>query len=449
MSGAEWPPRTPRPPRRVCRTRRSSSDATPSSRSSGAHFRQAGDGRRQVVFVQGEAGIGKSAVVERFLQGVAATHASTAVGYGQCVEQFGEREPYMPVLELLERLCHGSFAGSVLGALRSVAPSWLAQLPALQRPTDRERLRRWHADTTPHRMLREFSGLAEAVSSQHPLVLVLEDLHWSDRATVDLVSVLAQRSERARLMLVATHRPAQAAALDHPIQPVLTLLRARRLCAEIGLEYLTRREIGSYLERRFEGARVSRDVVAAMHERTDGNPLFLIVLTDHLIARGWLTDDEGTWRLTVSGAAIEQDVPDNLRRLIEGQLRLASPEERHLLEVASVAGVTFDAPAVAVGCGGPADAVESICHRLCRAQRWLREAGTRRWPDGTLASRYAFQHALYQRTLYDRLSPGRRAALHEQIGRRLEAAYAGRAGDAAGELARHFQGGQDQGRGPV
>jgi len=411
-----------------------------------AQFREAAAGRRQVVFVQGEAGIGKSALVAQFLQLLQRGPEPVAVGYGQCVEQFGEREPYMAVLEILERLSQGAASSAVVGALRSVAPSWLAQLPGLQRPTDAERLRRWHAETTPLRMLREFSGLIEAVSGEHPVVLVLEDLHWSDQATVDLVSVLAQRTERARLMLVGTYRPAQAAALDHPIQVVLTMLRTQGRCAEIPLEYLSRRDVAAYLARRFPGAGVADEVVTAVHARTDGNPMFMIVLVDHLLARGWLAQDGGRWHLTVARTAIEQDVPDNLRQLIEGQLRFASADERDVLEVASVAGVAFDAPAVAVGVDGPADTVESICHRLSRAHRWLQEAGTRHWPDGAVASRYAFQHALYQRTLYERLAPGRRAALHERIGQRLEAAYAGRSGEAAAELARHFQFGQDRGR---
>ena len=75
--------------------------------------------------------------------------------------------------------------------------------------------------------------------------------------------------------------------------------------------------------------------------------------------------------------------------------------------------------------------------RLCHAHRWLRHLANREWPDGALAARYAFRHALYQRALYDSLSPSRRASLHERIGQRLEAGYAGRTAEASGELAKH------------
>jgi DNA-binding winged helix-turn-helix (wHTH) protein len=405
-------------------------------------FRHAAAGRRQVVFVEGEAGIGKSAIVEAFLGAARMAPEPILIGYGQCVEQYAEREPYMPVLEALERLCHGWAREQILSALRSVAPSWLARMPSLQRSGDADRLRRWHLDTTQHRMLREFATLAETVSTQQPLVLVLEDLHWSDRATVDLLSVLAQRPERARVMLIGTYRPAQAAALQHPIQQVLALLRTRSRCVEIPVEYLTRSDVDVYLERRL-GSRIADEVTAATYAHTDGNPLFMTVLTDHLLARGWLVRDGDVWRLTVPRTTIEREVPDNTRQLIEGQLRFLSRAEQDALEVASVAGVTFDVPSVAAGTGGTADAVEAICHGLTQTQRWLRHLGDREWPDGSFAARYGFRHALYQRALYDRLSPGRRAALHARIGRRLEEGYAGRAGEVSAELARHFQGGRE------
>jgi predicted ATPase len=92
-------------------------------------------------------------------------------------------------------------------------------------------------------------------------------------------------------MLVATYRPAEAAALNHPFGQVLTALRAQRRCTDIALEYLNRNDVRSYLQRRFQGSRVRDDVPLAVHTRTDGNPLFMVALVDHLLARGWLAED--------------------------------------------------------------------------------------------------------------------------------------------------------------
>jgi DNA-binding winged helix-turn-helix (wHTH) protein/tetratricopeptide (TPR) repeat protein len=409
----------------------------------GELFTQALTGQRQIVFLEGEPGIGKSAVIEAFLRQVRGSATPPLIGYGQCVEQQGEREAYMAVLEILERLGHGGSGAEVLATLRSIAPSWLAQVSSLQEPGDAEQLGRWLELATPQRMLREFAGLIEALSVKHPVVLVLEDLHWSDRGTLELVSVLAQRPERARLMLVGTYRPAEAAARDLPIQQVRATLRARRRCTEIGLEYLARSHVAAYLSERLGGARASDDVVAIVHSRSDGNPLFMTVLVDQLIARGWLAEDGGVWRLTAPRSTVEGEVPDDLRDLLEGLFFRARPEEQDVLAAASVAGAVFDSPAVASALDDMPGQIESICHGLCRAQGWLSYEGSRDWPDGTLAARYRFRHALYQRMLYDRLSPSRRAVLHERIGRRLEAAFSGRTADLSGELARHFQGARD------
>ena len=409
-------------------------------------FRQASAGQRQVVFVQGEAGIGKSALVEAFLDAVRASPQHALIGYGQCVEQHGEREPYMPVLEALERMSQGAVRDRLMATLRSTAPSWLAQMPSLQTQTDVERLRRGHSETTAQRMPREFAGLLEAISVERPVILVLEDLHWSDSGTVDLVSVLAQRPESARTMLIGTYRPAQVAALDHPTQQVLMHLRARRRIAEVNLEYLSRGGVATYLARRFRGSSVADELAAIVHAHTDGNPLFMVVLVDHLLARGWLVEREGTCRLTVPSSTIEQEVPADIRQLIEGQLCLLSQAERDVLEVASVAGRAFDVPAIAEGCGGALPEIDLLCDRLCRVQRWLRPAGTSTWPDGTLATRYMFGHPQYQLALYDRLPPGRRAALHQRIGECLEAGYATRTQEVSSELAWHFQGCHDQRR---
>jgi hypothetical protein len=414
-----------------------------------AIFQNASAGERQVVFIQGEPGIGKTAIVEAFLETLRVSADGVLIGFGQCVEQHGEREPYMPALEALERLSHGPARDRLLSTLRAVAPSWLARMPSLHSPADAGRPGGGDTNTTPHRMLREFASLAEAISVDRPLVLILEDLHWSDQGTADLVSVLAQRPDRARVMLLGTYRPAEATVLDHPFARVVATLRTHRQCREIALEYLSLSHVTAYLQARFRGATVDDDVAVAVHAHTDGNPLFMMRLVDHLLERGWLAEDGGVWRLSADRAAIEQEVPDDIQQLIQGQLRFVSRAERDVLEVASVGGVVFDAPAVAAGLGRALDEVESLCAELCRPRRWLHPRRSVEWPDGTLAVRYAFGHALYRRVLYDRLSPSRRAILHQQIGERIEAGYAARTADVSGELAIHFQHSRDRRRAVV
>src|SRR5262249_56546800 len=130
-------------------------------------FREAAAGEGQAVFIQGEPGIGKTSVVEAFLDELRASSDTVLVGYGLCVEQHGEREPYMPALEALERLGQGPGRDRLLPLLRAVAPSWLAQMPSLD-ASPQEHPRR--ADSTPPRMLREFAHLVEALAADQPPV---------------------------------------------------------------------------------------------------------------------------------------------------------------------------------------------------------------------------------------------------------------------------------------
>jgi hypothetical protein len=182
-------------------------------------------GRRQVVFVTDEAGIGKTTLVEGF-----AAATADRVARGQCLEQRGAPEPYLPVFDALDRLCRDD--AEALGWLCRLAPTWLAQMPALVGEADREDLERRALGGTQLRMLREAAEALEAIGAERPLALVLEDLHWADPSTVDLLDWLARRDTPARLLLVGTYRPADALAGGAPIAGVTAELRLHAAVAQ-------------------------------------------------------------------------------------------------------------------------------------------------------------------------------------------------------------------------
>src|SRR5262249_3185573 len=138
---------------------------------------QACQGVRQVVFVTGEAGIGKTALVAAFIAQVSAAEAGW-LGHGQCIEQYGAGEAYLPLLAALGQVGRGPDGAHFIELLRQQAPSWLAQLPALLSPAEYEALQHQSSGTTRDRMLRELAEAVEALTAGRPLVLVLEDLHW-------------------------------------------------------------------------------------------------------------------------------------------------------------------------------------------------------------------------------------------------------------------------------
>jgi DNA-binding winged helix-turn-helix (wHTH) protein len=156
---------------------------------------QANTGERRIIFITGEAGIGKTALADEFrhqcISGALALRAAT----GQCVEGYGGKEPYYPMLDALGRLCAGPQAEAIVPILAAQAPTWLVQFQALLKREHREMLQREILGTTRERMLREICEALETITAKRPLLLVLEDLQWADHSTVDLISALARRQE--------------------------------------------------------------------------------------------------------------------------------------------------------------------------------------------------------------------------------------------------------------
>ncbi len=413
-------------------------------------FGQAKSGSRQVVFITGEAGIGKTTLVEAFLDALNQTDTLLPiwVGRGQCIEQHGAGEAYMPVLEALERLCRRSDGERLLTVLDQHAPTWLVQLPSLIEPVELEALQRRIQGVTRERMLREMAKAVEIVTAEVTLVLVLEDLQWSDHSTISLLSVLAHRQEATRLFVLGTYRPADMVAGEHSLPGLKQELQMHGHCEELPLTFLSEAAVGEYVARQFSvDEQTCARLTELIHTRTDGNPLFLVNLLDYLVAQGNLLEVNGQWQLQAGLASIEEieegqeGVPDNLRHMIEKQIERLSAEEQRLLEIASVAGVEFSAAALDLSDAGGEGTVEAeeSCEALARQGKFLRANGWDEWPDGTVAGRYQFIHSLYQNVLYNRIPAGRRLQLHRTIGEREERGYGQRVAEVAAELAIHFE----------
>jgi DNA-binding winged helix-turn-helix (wHTH) protein/predicted ATPase len=402
---------------------------------------RAASGERQVVFVTGEPGIGKTTLVESLLAGPGSGQR-TWVAVGQCVEPYGTGDPYFPLLEALERLARGGEAEAVRRALYRYAPAWLAQMSSLLEPSERESLTRSLAAPTVPGMLRELAALLEALAAERPLAVWLEDLHWADYPTLQAVAFLARRREPARLLLIGSYRPTELVAPDHPLARMKQELLLHGRADEIGLAPLAEPAVAEYLAGRLGDGRVAPDLTRHVHARTEGNPLFMVTVVDDLAARGAIRQADGIWSAT-GRWEVASDVPPTVRQLIERQVERLPGGDRDLLEAASVAGVEFSAAAVAAGLGEELDVTEGRCAALARQGRFLRPRGDGEWPDGTTASRFAFVHAVHQQVLYEATPAGRRRVWHGRIGARLEAGYGEAAREIATELAAHFERARD------
>ncbi|HJY81019.1 MAG TPA: AAA family ATPase [Candidatus Binatia bacterium] len=403
-------------------------------------------GERQLVFISGEPGIGKTAVMEAFLAQVAA-EGRVWIGRGQCIEHYGAGEGYMPVLEAMGRLCRAPGGDRLIVFLGQYAPTWLVQMPALLSAAQRKRLPREVQGATRERMLREMAEAVEALTAERPLVLGLEDLHWSDVSTLDWLAYLAQRQERARLLVLGTYRPVEMLENGHPLRAVTQELQLHRQCKELPLTLLSETAVMEYLAGRFgvETQQVAslQRLARLIYHRTEGNPLFIVNVVEDIVVQGGLHEIDSQRNLSAAVEAVVREVPTSIRQMIERQIDRLRPEEQQALEVASVAGAEFSAAAVAAGAETAVAEVEACCTGLARREQFVRAKGISEWPDGTVAARYEFLHALYREVVYERVPAGQRASLHHKIGERQVQAYGEQAREIAAALAVHFEEGRD------
>ena len=408
----------------------------------GRYLNKARHDERQVVFITGESGIGKTALADEFQRRARVDAPDLRVARGQCVEGYGGKEAYYVVLEALGQLFRGSEGESVVRILAKQAPTWLVQFPALVSKQG-EMLRQEILGATRERMLREIGEALETITSEKPLLLVLEDLHWADASTIDFISAMARRRAPARLVLVGTYRPADVKSAEHPLEAVKQDLLVHRLCHEIVLQPLEEVDVAEYLGMALGGAAVPEGLAGLIHRYTGGNPLFMRAVLEHMQDRGVITAENESWHIETPLEKIDLEAPESLWHMIELQIERLSEEEQQLLEIASVLrkyslSVTLGA---AVSHLEP-DTVEDLLDGLARRHQVIRPAGFRNYRTG-LSPCYEFVHEMYREVLYSRIGPACRKKLHKSVAENIEALHVFTDAEAAPELAQHFELGGD------
>jgi predicted ATPase/DNA-binding winged helix-turn-helix (wHTH) protein len=396
-------------------------------------------GSRQMLFVTGEAGIGKTTIISGLLRNIAAPHRT----WGQCIQHFGFGEPYEPLLDGITRLCRQSGGAKVVSALERYGPTWLAQLPALLTPERYAALQRNVAGTTRERMFRELTDVMEAITREVPLIFCLEDLHWSDPSTVEWIAAFAQRPEASRLLLIGTFRPTEVAENNHPLDAIFRELKTKRFCHEIALHGLDESSIAEYVRVRFPWA-VGQEgnaaqLVPLLDAQTEGNPLFVINVLGDLVDRHLLLESNGYWQLRSPLTRQDLGIPEDIRRVIDQQIGRLTASELALLEVASVTGLTFSLSLVASVAGVSESSADEILASLCRQLRFIRRIAALDGSEQSASAQFEFIHVLYRDTLYQRISPIRLRDLHRTIGICEELVLGEQASSVAAELAMHFE----------
>lgn len=397
-----------------------------------AHER-ARTGRRQLCFITGEPGIGKTTLVRAFLAGL--DLRTVIIGRGACIEQHGTPEPYLAIIDALSALTNSPRSAQVVAALIRYAPTFVSQVPQLVSDEQLAEVTRRAIGGNESRQLRELSQAIESMCSQDLLVLALEDLQWSDVATIDLLSLLGQRQDRAKLLVVGTSRHAEIQSPDHPLNRVMRSLVTRSGALAVQVPKIDASAVQSFIDRRFVGHTFPARLTQLVAKITGGTPLFMVSLLEELAGRGMLAERDGRWELTASIEEVQAHRPASVKQLIDIQLDRLAVTEQRVLEAASVVGAEFSTRLVAAALELPIEQVDDTCDALARKGLFLRAEAD---------NRFAVTHALIQEVCVERSSHGRRQRWHRLVAEAIERDP--RASELSHLLAKHFDAGGEPAR---
>jgi tRNA A-37 threonylcarbamoyl transferase component Bud32/tetratricopeptide (TPR) repeat protein len=398
-----------------------------------AHQRVVG-GRSVMIGVSGEPGIGKSSLLEEFLSEVVGSAERPIIARARCSENLAGAEAYLPVLEALDTLRGPGGLASFEVLLRSTAPTWASRMLSLAAtaPEDRQA-------ASQERMKRELAALLQDVSRRAPLIWVIDDLHWADVSTIDILNYLTGHFSDMRVLVVVCFRPTDMALAKHPFLAIKGDLRSKGLYEEISLGFLTRSDVAQYLELEFPGNRFPEAFIAAVHGRTEGSPLFMVDLVRYLRDTGALVEENGEWQVAKSLPNAPSELPDSVRGMIERKIERVDDLDRKLLLAACVQGQEFDATLVGEALEMDLADVEERLDALERVHVLVVKGQEHEYPDRGLTMRYRFVHVLYQNVLYASLQPTRRAAHAGRTARALAAHHGNDVAAVAARLAVLFE----------
>jgi len=433
----------------------------------------AGNGR--VVLVSGEPGQGKTALMTAFAARAQAAYPELLVAVGTCNAYTGRGDPFLPFRQILAQLTGEVPSGSHLDAFqreravrltRAVpraadilvrkGPHLLDRLVPLAALGDRMQQGGYVLPPLPatggslpggvgrlpsggedQRALRsETAATLAALAEGAPLLLMLDDLHWLDDSSAELLLYLASVAPDHRMVVLGAFRPADlpspgsgGAHLSHPL---IELAQSGATTIDVGLGD-GRAFVDAWLDG--EANALDEDFRAALLGQTGGHPLFTIELLRAMQERGDLVKDEaGRW--SAAPDLHWEQVPDRIADALAARVGRLDGAARDVLRVASVEGEVFTAEVAARLLGlEPRQAVASLGSVLDRGHRLVAAVDVQRVAGG-LVSRYAFRHNLIQRYVYESIDEGERSYLHEAVAVALEALLGGDADPVA--LAQHF-----------
>ena len=339
-------------------------------------FELARGGRGGLVSITGDIGMGKTALIDAFLQDLLEDAQAFYLARSRSSESLTEAEPFISWIEALSGIAKEP---SVADIMQKEAPTWYREIMHTG------------SGVTPQ-MKRELLDFCGQISTLHPLVIVIDDFQFSDNASVDLLSFLATRLESTHTLVIVCYRLVDMRITNHPFLQVRSDLLSRGVCIEVPLGFLDRDHIKQHLELQAPNATVDPDFPDFLQAKTEGNPLFLREFLRHRDSKS-----------------------EVLRNLFEARLYRLDDTQRQLLLTASVQGREFDSAVLATSMQMSPEDVEENLQELHETYGWIHRIREEQLTDGKYTVRYRFVYAFCQEACYASLAPSRKASLNASL----------------------------------
>lgn len=449
------------------------------------------EGQTQFAFVVGEAGSGKTALLQHFVRVAQEEHPALIMTHGNCNAQTGISDPYLPFREILNLLVGiedvnlsagsltrengkrisnllvdsgrilleigpdliGSFVpgGALLSALGRAV---IVKKRTAERLDEIQKKQQSGLDANAgiveqSQVFEQYTKTLQAIAEKHPLVIIVDDLHWTDKASASLLFHLVRRIQDSPVLIIGTYRPVEVATGSgngnaHPLANVITEMD--RLLGEstLDLDHLEESEKREFFNQLIDAEpnQLGDEFRTRFYEVTGGHPLFTVELLRHMQAQRDLQKDENDY--WVASQNLDwNSLPVRIDGVIKGRVQRLDKESKEILSAASLQGGQFVAEVVA----GVLDikvgvVISKLSGELSVTQKLVRPRSSEKIA-GKRVSVYEFQHNLFQQYFLANVDVVQKPYMHEETGNQLELIYESQLDEIAPQLAYHFSEGDE------
>jgi predicted ATPase len=422
------------------------------------YFLDTTKGRGHVVNIEGEAGIGKTYLIDHFLKYIQKNNENTIIAKGQCVEIAQDIEPFLPFKQVFIQLTNNhnlskdGEKNKYLSAAARLAPAWLGVVPIVgslaaaifETAIEINKFRNKEAhEEIGQTLLSQYVAFLKQVLRENPVIIVFDDFQWADVSTTQLLKFIVQRTVELPLLIILLMRPITTTVLterEKVLKQTLLELQYRQQLFTIKLSGIDIQSIQQLFRSEFPGAKIPDGLSELIQTQTGGNPLFVKELLKLWRQQKWFFLDKNTWRH--KGEISQWPLPKTIINVFELRLLDLSRQQRDILDMASVEGLEFTLASITqaliqVFDLGKGDIQKDVRHiaELYQLIKLVEESKIYRHLLGEL---YQFVHGVLQKYLYENLVPEQLQKYHQAIGAALEEIFGQHLEDIAGILASHF-----------